>query len=271
MILLLLPVYLCIFVLMIRRPPRSTRTDTLFPYTTLFRSAGIFADIPGHCRADRCHSHGAGAWLAARRNLHGACAVSRLRVLLLAPMLLLLGAAAKPMLVPDVSQRSVEIYYSFSGAELLLFGAIIYPDGRPPKEPADIVVILKGPSQSITMREKQKIAGMWINAASAHFRSAPSYYAMASSRPIADIVDERTAAIYELGLGKLQLSPSSLNASEEIQRFQSGLVDLRRRNGLYVEQPGTVEITDGVLYRARLPLPARVVVDRKSTRLNSSP
>src|SRR3546814_16201400 len=29
---------LCIFFLMIRRPPRSTRTDTLFPYTTLFRS-----------------------------------------------------------------------------------------------------------------------------------------------------------------------------------------------------------------------------------------
>src|SRR3546814_8483291 len=28
---------------MIRRPPRSTRTDTLFPYTTLFRSASIFA------------------------------------------------------------------------------------------------------------------------------------------------------------------------------------------------------------------------------------
>src|SRR3546814_19156016 len=29
------------FVLMIRRPPRSTRTDTLFPYTTLFRSNGL--------------------------------------------------------------------------------------------------------------------------------------------------------------------------------------------------------------------------------------
>src|SRR3546814_4782942 len=29
-----------IFFLMIRRPPRSTRTDTLFPYTTLFRSRG---------------------------------------------------------------------------------------------------------------------------------------------------------------------------------------------------------------------------------------
>src|SRR3546814_9505970 len=30
--------YLCFYLLMIRRPPRSTRTDTLFPYTTLFRS-----------------------------------------------------------------------------------------------------------------------------------------------------------------------------------------------------------------------------------------
>src|SRR3546814_15311573 len=31
-------VFFSVFLLMIRRPPRSTRTDTLFPYTTLFRS-----------------------------------------------------------------------------------------------------------------------------------------------------------------------------------------------------------------------------------------
>src|SRR3546814_18081540 len=47
----------CFFLLMIRRPPRSTRTDTLFPYTTLFRSeqperemAGGIAE-PGHNEA----------------------------------------------------------------------------------------------------------------------------------------------------------------------------------------------------------------------------
>src|SRR3546814_10501214 len=33
-------VFVVVFFLMIRRPPRSTRTDTLFPYTTLFRSCG---------------------------------------------------------------------------------------------------------------------------------------------------------------------------------------------------------------------------------------
>src|SRR3546814_6238370 len=34
----------CFFFLMLRRPPRSTRTDTLFPYTTLFRSAVSLLD-----------------------------------------------------------------------------------------------------------------------------------------------------------------------------------------------------------------------------------
>src|SRR3546814_17261053 len=42
--------FVCFFVLMIRRPPRSTRTDTLFPYTTLFRSRGTPSDIQA-CRA----------------------------------------------------------------------------------------------------------------------------------------------------------------------------------------------------------------------------
>ena len=169
--------------------------------------------------------------------------------------LLLLTGADEPQLVPDVSQREVQILYSFTGADLLLFGAIVYPGGVRPDKPADIVVVLKGPEQSIQMREKQKVAGIWVNADSARFESAPSFYAMASSRPISQIVDERTAAIYELGVDKLQLSPSSLNDSAELNRFQAGLVDLRDRAGLFVERQGTVEITDGVLYRARC-LPA---------------
>src|SRR3546814_2995225 len=38
---------MCVFFLMIRRPPRSTRTDTLFPYTTLFRSDRLVDDHAG--------------------------------------------------------------------------------------------------------------------------------------------------------------------------------------------------------------------------------
>lgn len=171
---------------------------------------------------------------------------------------------AKPVLVPDVSQRKIEIAYSFTGAELLLFGAILYPGGRLPDDdkPTDIVVVVKGPVQSILVREKEKVAGIWVNAARLRYRSAPSFYAIASSRPIGKLIDDRTQAIYELGLNSLQLSPASNAPAAEQDRFARGLVDLKSRSKLYFEAPGAVEITEGVLYRARLTIPARVPVGR---------
>jgi uncharacterized protein (TIGR02186 family) len=177
----------------------------------------------------------------------------------------LLMGQAQPELVPDVSQRNIEIAYSFTGVELLLFGAILYPGGRTPdpgEKPPEIVVVVKGPTESILVREKEKVAGIWVNADSMRYRSAPSFYAIASSRPIRQIVDDRTRAIFELGLDSLQLSPASNAVPQVQQRFDSGLNDLRVRSGLYYEAPGAVEITDGVLYRARLNIPARVPVGR---------
>jgi uncharacterized protein (TIGR02186 family) len=183
-----------------------------------------------------------------------------LAALLIAAGAPLLAAADKPLLVPDVSARQVEIRYSFNGAQLLLFGAIIYPGGRAPTEPADIAVVLRGPVQPILVREKQKIAGIWMNADSNRFRSAPSYYAVASSRPISELVDERTAAVYELGLSNLQLSPGGGALPEKERRFEAGLLDLRTRKGLYSESPRGVEISDRVLYRATITIPSQVPV-----------
>ena len=169
--------------------------------------------------------------------------------------------ASEPILVPDVSQRNVDIVYSFTGAELLLFGAILYPDGRFPQRDADIAVVLKGPSQPILVREKQRLLGtIWANADSTRFQSAPGFYAVATSRPLDKLIDERTAAIYELGLGNIQLSPADADSQAKQARFENGLVNLRRKNDLFIDQPGSVEITNGVLYRVRLPIPARVPI-----------
>lgn len=171
-----------------------------------------------------------------------------------------LAAAAKPVLVPDVSARNIEIRYTFAGAQLLLFGAILYPSGRIPSDAPDIVVVVKGPAEPIIVREKQRIAGIWMNADSSRFRSAPSFYAVASSEPISNLVDERTAAIYELGLSNLQLSPGTTALPDKARRFEAGLLDLRRRQGLYSENPNGVSITDGVLYRAVIQIPSQVPV-----------
>ena len=72
---------------------------------------------------------------------------------LLAPLLI---GTDKPVLVPDISARQVQIRYSFTGAQLLLFGAVIYPGGRPPDRELDIAVVLRGPVQPILVRESRK-------------------------------------------------------------------------------------------------------------------
>ena len=184
----------------------------------------------------------------------------RARAALLALLAPLALAQAEPRLVPDVSQRDVEIRYSFSGAELLLFGAILYPGGRTPEATPDIAVVLKGPPERIVLREKQKVAGIWMNVERVRFRSAPSFYAVASSRPLSRLVDERTAAIYGLGLDNLQLSPGGGVSAEVMHRFERGLIDLRRRSQLYAEYPRGVEIREGVLYRARIAIPGGVPI-----------
>jgi uncharacterized protein (TIGR02186 family) len=169
-----------------------------------------------------------------------------------------LTGARDPILVPEVSQHEVKVRQGFTGTELLLFGAILDPAGTRAARGYDVVVVLKGPSEPIRLREKSKIGGMWLNAASTDFRSAPSFFAVAASRPVKDIVDERTAAIYEFGTDFIQLSPTGEIDPAEQARFTSGLVDLKRRQGLYEEDMHGVKISGQVLYQARIALPSNV-------------
>jgi len=176
-------------------------------------------------------------------------------------MLLILAAAflsaqSEPVLVPEVSQSRIEVRQGFTGANLLLYGAVIAQGLE--RSQYDIVVVLKGPAEAIRLREKERFAGIWMNAESSDFRSAPSFFAVASSRPVAELVDGRTAAIFELGTEFIQLSPVGEIDPTAQARFARGLVDMRRRDGLYKEDPEGVRISEGVLYQARIALPSNV-------------
>lgn len=172
--------------------------------------------------------------------------------------LLFLSAQRDPILVPEVSQHEVQVRQGFTGTELLLFGAILDPAGRRAGQDYNIVVVLKGPTMPVQVREKERVAGIWLNAESTAFQSAPSFFAVSSSAPISEIVDERTAAIYELGLEFIQLSPTGTIDPQQQQRFVSGLVDLKTRQSLYKQDMAGVQISEQVLYQARIALPSNV-------------
>jgi uncharacterized protein (TIGR02186 family) len=182
-----------------------------------------------------------------------------IRAAILLMLALVLMGQRDPVLVPEVSQHEIEVRQGFTGTELLLFGAILDPAGRAAAQEYDVVVVLQGPSQPIRLRQKARFGGIWVNAASTDYRSAPSFFAVASTRPIADIVDETTAAIYEFGTRYIQLSPSGVIEPEEQARFSAGLVDLRTRQWLYQENIGGVSVSERVLYQARIALPSNVI------------
>lgn len=179
---------------------------------------------------------------------------------LLSLLLCARAEAAEPSLIAELSQARIDINTTFKGADLLVFGAVQYPSGRVPETAPDIAIVVRGPAQPITVRRKERVAGIWLNTDAVRFESVPGFYAMASTRPVAELADERTTAIYEIGLANLQLSPSS-SASEEVTRsFEAGLLAARQRAGLFSETENGVRMTGNVLYRARIAIPSAVPV-----------
>lgn len=191
-----------------------------------------------------------------------------MRILLALLLMLAAPAAAQPRLVTDLSQSRIDISYRFAGAELLIFGAIQYPGGRAPADPPGIAVVLRGPADPLTVRRKERVAGIWVNTEALRFETAPGFYAVATTSPVRDLLDERNAAIHEIGLAHLQLSPATAADPETTRTFQDGLVGLRKRERLFVEQPYGVQVTDNVLYRARIPIPSAVPVGNYSVQIH---
>ncbi|GGE15362.1 membrane protein [Polymorphobacter glacialis] len=173
---------------------------------------------------------------------------------------LLLGGAAPTILITDLSQGQIDINTTFKGADLLVFGAIQYPQGAVPEAPPDIAIVVRGPVQPVTVRRKERVAGIWINTDSVRFESVPGFYAVATTRPIDELADDRVTAIYEIGVANLQLSPATGASDAETEAFEQGLIAAKRSAGLFVESPEAVTVTRNVLYRARIAIPAAVPV-----------
>jgi len=165
-------------------------------------------------------------------------------------MLVSVPVLGQSAMVADISERRIGIDSGFKGTELLLFGSI--------SEPGDIVIVVKGPAQELTVRRKSRVAGIWVNTDAVTFSQAPSFYVVASNRPLEEIANDRLLRRHEIGVTNLRLTPDDTSLAEE--GFQKAVSRLRENAGLYREEPEAVVIRDGQLYRATIAFPANVPV-----------
>jgi uncharacterized protein (TIGR02186 family) len=175
-----------------------------------------------------------------------------IRFAFLSAVLLSLSASSRAdTLVADLSQHLVGITTGFAGADVLLFGAV---EGH-----GDVVVITRGPEQPAVMHRKSRILGVWVNTASMTFDRVPSFYGIASSRPLEEIVPATVLARHEMGVEHLRLELARAKASPNVAaEWRAGLLRNFQRAGLYAGSVRNVTFLGNRLFRTRISLPANV-------------
>jgi uncharacterized protein (TIGR02186 family) len=161
------------------------------------------------------------------------------------------GSAARAEgLVADLTSHLIAITTGFTGASVVLFGAT---DG-----PGDVIVAVRGPEREMTVRQKSRVAGIWVNTQQVTFGNLPSFYAVAASRPVADILSPAAAAFYRLGISNLKLAASTPAPSVVVDAFRTALERTQQEAGLYVERMGKVDFLGERLFRTTITFPSNV-------------
>jgi uncharacterized protein (TIGR02186 family) len=173
-----------------------------------------------------------------------------LGILLVVPILCWGKPARAQALVADLTSHLIAITTGFTGASVVLFGAT---DG-----PGDVVVAVRGPERDVTVRRKSRVAGIWVNTQSVTFANVPSFYAVAASRPMADILSPAAAAFYRLGIANLKLMALTPAPSVVVDAFRAAFERTQQQAGLLVERSGKVDFLGERLFRTTITFPSNV-------------
>lgn len=171
----------------------------------------------------------------------------------------------------DVSTRNVPVTSNFSGTEIVVFGAVDH--SRQSSAEAglyDIVIVVVGTPTRLTVRKKDKMAGIWLNTDSLTFDSVPSYYAIASTRPLEEIASPEVLKSTGIGFDyvPMELAKSADGrTAPEIKSFRQAIVGLKNKDRLYTTNEYAVAFIGRSLFRASIDVPANVVVGPFETRV----
>lgn len=179
---------------------------------------------------------------------------------------------AKEHVEADVSTRTIAVTSAFTGTEIVVFGSVV--NSRQPSAEAgyyDVIVVLEGMGTPLLARRKSNVAGLWVNTQSVAFESAPSYYAIASTRPIEEIADAALLEKHAIGFDYVRLSPAAHSVIEtqpgELADYRQAVIRLKQRDGLYIKEDYAVIFIGKSLFRSAIALPANVPVGPLTARV----
>ncbi len=186
-------------------------------------------------------------------------------------LVLLLALAAMPLkaevVVLGLSKDKVAITTSFEGSEILIFGAVKRESPIPEGDPLGVVVTVAGPSEPIVIRRKDRRLGIWVNNESVTMDGAPSFYAVATSAPLREVLTPGEDLRKQVSIPRALRSAGALHEFKDTAAFTEALIRIRKRNGAYVVNEGGVAVDEQTLFRTSIKLPANLTEGDYVTRI----
>lgn len=174
----------------------------------------------------------------------------------LAIVLVFASPAAADDLVSGLSQDQIQITSGYSGTDIVVFGAIENTDSKRVLSGRDIVVVVRGPSTDMTVRRKDRVAGVWVNSSHVVLHGMPAYYYVASTRRLSEIASPNVLAGYHIGLANIRAERESTSVAGKGEPYRAAVIREKEREGLYGADPQGVEFLSSTLFRVRVPVSA---------------
>lgn len=180
----------------------------------------------------------------------------RLRHTILAILLALLivptGAIADEPLVADIDDHLVAITAGFTGTELLVFGSV--------QGEGEVVVVVHGPKEDVVVRQKDRVAGIWMNRAALSFEGVPVFYHVATTAE--GDIDLPPSALrrHQIGVENVRFRAMEDVANDMEAEFSEAVIRNKINVGHYSAEPGIVERRGGRLFRTSVLIPTNVPV-----------
>lgn len=184
----------------------------------------------------------------------------------LALLFLALPVAAAEEVVLGLSQNEVAITTNFNGSEIFVFGAVKREAPMPEGE-LGVVVTITGPPTPVTVRKKERRFGIWVNTDEVEITATPSYYAVATSGALEDVLSIRENLRYQVSVPSMIQSVTAPDSILDVSSYVAALIRIRENAGAYQTLEGKVVVDADTLFRTRIRLPAALTEGDYQTRI----
>lgn len=173
---------------------------------------------------------------------------------------LIFWLTALPALAEEViaglSQSRISISTNFDGSEILIFGAVKREDPIVQEPPLEVLITVEGPSRPVSVRRKDKRFGIWVNTDFVEVDRAPTFYAVATSGPWAEVIKDTEDLRHKIStLRAIRSVGATIRGSEN---FTDALVRIRSQAELYQTNIGSITLTEQTLFSTSIRLPANL-------------